>query len=96
MENQRTNQVFRSHSPTLGLTSAPFLFIKVMRCHITFWRAQGITISVFIGDGLGSADKVQSSIHSLVVKKPLTKSGFVINTQKSFGSHTERANMARR
>ena len=66
-----------------GLTSAPFLFTKVMRCLVTFWRAQGIKISVFIDDGLGSADKVQSNIHSLVVKKSLTEAGFVINTQKS-------------
>ena len=65
-----------------GLTSAPFLFTKVMRCLVTFWRAQGIKISVFIDDGLGSAGKVQSNIHSLVVKKSLTEAGFVINTQK--------------
>ena len=66
-----------------GVTSAPFLFTKVMRCLVTFWRAQGIKISVFIDDGLGSADKVQSIIHFLVVKKLLTEAGFVINTQKS-------------
>ena len=66
-----------------GLTSTPFLFTKVMRCLVTFWRAQEIKISVFIDDGLGSADKVQSNIHSLVVKKSLTEAGFVINTQKS-------------
>ena len=66
-----------------GLTSVPFLFTKVMRCLVTFWGAQGIKISVFIDDGLGSADKVQSSIHSFVVKKSLTELGFVINTQKS-------------
>ena len=66
-----------------GLASAPFLFTKVMRCLVTLLRAQGIKISVFIDDGLGSADKVQSNIHSLVVKKSLTEAGFVINTQKS-------------
>ena len=66
-----------------GLTSAPFVFTKVMRCLVTFWRAQGIKISVFIDDGLGLADKVQSNIHSVVVKKPLTEAGFVVNTQKS-------------
>ena len=54
-----------------------------MRCLVTFWRAQGIKISVFIDDGLRSADKVQSNIHSLVVKKSLTEAGLVINTQKS-------------
>ena len=54
-----------------------------MRCLLTFWRAQGIKISVFIDDELGSADKVQSNIHSLVVKKSLTEAGFVINSQKS-------------
>ena len=66
-----------------GLTSAPFVFTKVMRCLVTFWRAQGIKISVFIDDGLGSADKVQSNIYSVVVKKPQTEAGFVVNTQKS-------------
>ena len=38
---------------------------------------------VFIDDGLGSSDTVQSNIHSLVVQKSLTEAGFVINTQKS-------------
>ena len=66
-----------------GLTSAPFLFTKLMRCLVTFWRAQGIKISVFIDDGLRSADQMQSNIHSLVVKKSLTEACFVINIQKS-------------
>ena len=83
MENQRANQVFVFTVLPFGFTSAPFLLTKVMRCLVTFWRAQGIKISVFIDDGLGSADKVQSNIHSLVVKKSLTEAGFVINTQKS-------------
>ena len=69
---------------TFGPTSAPSLFTKVMRCLVTFWRAQGIKISGFIDDGLGLADKVQSNIHhTFVVKKSLTEAGFVINTQKS-------------
>ena len=54
-----------------------------MRYLVTFPRAQGIKISVFIDNGLGSADKVQSNIHSFVVNKSLTEAGFVINTQKS-------------
>ena len=66
-----------------GLASAPFVFTKVMRCLVTFLRSQGIKISVFIDDGLGSADKVQPNIHSLVVKKSLTEAVFLINTQKS-------------
>ena len=47
----------------IGLTSAPFLFTTVMRSLVTFWTAQGIKISVFNDDEVGSADKVQSNIH---------------------------------
>ena len=54
-----------------------------MRCLVAFWRAQGIKISVFIDDGLGSADKVQSNIHSFFVIKSLTEAGLITNTQKS-------------
>ena len=80
---KRQTRYFAFKVLPIGLTLAPFLFNKIMRCLVAFWRAQGIKISVFIDDGLGSADKVQSNIHSLVVRKSLTEAGFVINTQKS-------------
>ena len=80
---KRQTRYFAFKVLPIGLTLAPFLFNKIMRCLVAFWRDQGIKISVFIDDGLGSADKVQPIIHSLVVKKSLTEAGFVINTQKS-------------
>ena len=58
-----------------GLTSAPFLFTKVMRCLVTFWRAQGIKISV----------SWSGTIHHTFSRyqKSLTEADFIINTQKS-------------
>ena len=80
---KRQTRYFAFKVLPIGLTLAPFLFNKIMRCLVAFWRAQGIKISVFIDDGLGSADKVQSNIHSVVVKKSLTEAGLITNTQKS-------------
>ena len=38
----------------VGLCSAPFIFTKVMRSLVKFWRREGIKICVYIDDGLGA------------------------------------------
>ena len=39
----------------LELTSAPFIFTKVMRCLLKHWRINAIRIAYFLDDGLGVA-----------------------------------------
>ena len=67
-----------------GLTSAPFIFTKVMRVLIKFWRENLIMIAIFIDDGLGTnKDYEKTKKDSSFVKKSLKSSGFLENIEKS-------------
>ena len=62
-----------------GLSSAPYLFTKLLRPVITSWRCKGIPMVIFLDDGLGGgASKMKAKINSLTVH-----AGFVINEEKS-------------
>ena len=46
-----------------GLSSAPYLFTKLLRPVITSWRCKGIPMVIFLDDGLGgSANKMRANI----------------------------------
>ena len=67
-----------------GLSSAPYLFTKLLRPVITSWRCKGIPMVTFLDDGLGGgASKMKAKINSLTVHADLLKFGFVINEEKS-------------
>ena len=67
-----------------GLSSAPYLFTKLLRPVITSWRCKGIPMVIFRDDGLGGgASKMKAKINSLTVHADLLKFGFVINEDKS-------------
>ena len=36
-----------------GLSSAPYLFTKLLRPILTSWRSNGIPMAIFLDDGLG-------------------------------------------
>ncbi len=67
-----------------GLSSAPYIFTKVVRPLVKKWRSQGINIVVYLDDGLGYAESLaEAKYHSHVVKSDLINAGFVPNVQKS-------------
>lgn len=67
-----------------GLSSAPYLFTKLLRPVITSWRCKGIPMVLFLDDGLGGgASEMKAKINSLTVHADLLKFGFVINEGKS-------------
>lgn len=67
-----------------GLTSAPFIFTKIMRCLIKYWRTNGIKIACFLDDGLGVSDSYEKTLkNSKFVKNSLKKAGFIVNKEKS-------------
>ena len=73
-----------------GLTSAPFVFTKIVRCLVKFWRGQGIKICVYIDDGLGVENSsVLARKHSKIVERSLLKSGFLANKTKSIWEPTQ-------
>ena len=53
-----------------GLTSAPFIFTKVMRCLVKHWRINAIRIACFLDDGLGVASSYKMALfHPKFVNK---------------------------
>jgi hypothetical protein len=67
-----------------GLTSAPYIFTKIVRVLVKFWRKSGVKLCCFIDDGLGaSADLETAKTQSDLVRTSLRDSGFVANDQKS-------------
>ena len=56
-----------------GLTSAPFIFTKIVRVLVKFWRGQGVRICVFIEDGLGTTEKYSiGRMDGTLVKRNMT------------------------
>ena len=67
-----------------GLSTAPFLFTKLIRVLIKHWRSPAIRIFAFIDDIFGGGRSFNDAVAiSNFVKSQLEESGFVINTEKS-------------
>lgn len=67
-----------------GLTSAPFVFTKVLRPLVKFWRYNGVKIVLYLDDGCGTCQTLNGAKeHSNLVKTSLKNAGFVINSSKS-------------
>lgn len=67
-----------------GISSAPYLFTKLLKPLVKKWRSEGKSIVVFLDDGLGAAlNYIKAKISSLSVHADLLKSGFVPNEEKS-------------
>ena len=66
-----------------GLSSAPFVFTKVVRPLVKHWRSHAVKIACFLDDGLGIACTYQDALScSNFVKATLINSGFVPNVTK--------------
>ena len=66
-----------------GLATASFVFTKVAKVLVDYWRGRDIRIFSFIDDFLGDASTYhQTAIISAKVKMDLELSGFVANVKK--------------
>ncbi len=75
---------FKFTALPFGLSSAPFIFTKVVRPLVKKWRSEGKMVIVYLDDGLGFAESFeQAKVISGEVKTDLIRSGFVPNVQKS-------------
>ena len=67
-----------------GLSTAPYIFTKVCRVFVKYWRSHGIKIVIFIDDGIGAASSYgKCKIVSEFVKMSIEDSGFLSNEEKS-------------
>ena len=67
-----------------GLSSAPYVFTKILKPLEKHWRHQGICLAAFLDDGCGiEKDSQMCSIVTDAVRTDLSKAGFVTNEDKS-------------
>ena len=66
-----------------GLSGGPYIFSKVMRPLVKYWRSKATSIVVYLDDGISAAQSFSKcEEHSLVVRSDLFQSGFVPNKDK--------------
>ena len=74
-----------------GLTSAPYVFTKVVRQLVKYWRGRGNLILMYLDDGIGGDMSVERSrILSDSVRQDLASSGFTANDDKSVWEPTQK------
>ena len=66
-----------------GLSAACYLFTKLLRPVVRYWRARGLRIVVYLDDGIGMAQKEKAPAASELVRQTLKLAGFVTHKQKS-------------
>ena len=83
---QSKTRYFRFCALPFGLSTAPFVFTKLLKALIKSWRSQGIPIVVFLDDGLGGGPTQRQaktqSLTVLSVHADLLKCGFLVNEDK--------------
>ena len=68
-----------------GLSTGPYIFTKVTRPLVRYWRLQAFRIAVYLDNGLGVCPTFTDCCsQSMSVKSDLFHAGFVVNTKKSF------------
>ena len=67
-----------------GLSSAPYVFTKILKPLEKHWKHQGICVAAFLDDGCGiEKDSQMCSIATDAVRTDLSKAGFVTKEDKS-------------
>ena len=66
-----------------GLSVGPYIFSKVIRLLVRYWRSKALSIVVYLDDGISAAQSFSKcEEHSLLVRSDLFKYGFVLNNCK--------------
>ncbi len=70
--------------PPFGLSTACYIFTKLLRPLVRYWRARGLRILVYLDDGLCmTAGSLKASEASELVCATLVRAGFVAHPTKS-------------
>ena len=73
-----------------GLSTSPYIFIKVIRPLVKHWRSKAIRIVVYLDDRLGASSTFDAATKQpLSVRADLVASGFVPNCDKCQWSPTQ-------
>ena len=66
-----------------GLTFAPFVFTKLMREIVRYWRTLTFLVIIYLNDGWCRHDKNSCQNFSKSIRKYLVSAGFIVNDEKS-------------
>ena len=67
-----------------GLNSACYVFTKLTRPLVKYWRAQRLNVFIYIDDGLAVIEKYEQALNvSVQVQLDIERAGFVVNEKKS-------------
>ena len=67
-----------------GLSTACYLFTKLMRPLVRYWRGRGLKAIVYLDDGIiALKGEEKAKVESSKVKQDLEKAGFIVNVEKS-------------
>ena len=67
-----------------GLSTACYVFTKLLRPLVRRWRALGLKAIVYIDDGICASDSaVECSKHRDIILSDLDNAGFILNSEKS-------------
>jgi hypothetical protein len=66
-----------------GLTFAPFVFTKLMREIVRYWRTLTFLVIIYLNDGWCRHDKNSCQKFSKSIRKDLVSAGFIVNDEKS-------------
>ena len=73
-----------------GISTAGYIFSKVMRQVVKFWRSKGIRIVMYLDDGFGGGSNLQEAeLVSEVVQSDLKRLGFLIAVEKCHWQPTQ-------
>ena len=74
-----------------GISSASYIFTKLIRPLVRYWWSKGLRILVYLDDGLCATAGVQGALEaSQLVQDTLSKAGFVTHPTKSIWTPTQR------
>ena len=74
----------------VGLATAPYVFTKIQKALLKFWRSQGIRIFTYVDDGIGGhSSALEAKSCSNRVKSDVEKSGFLWHPDKSIWEPTQ-------
>ena len=73
-----------------GLSTAPYIFTKILRVLVRYWRSRGIRCLLFYDDGAGThtSDEICRQ-QAQLVKSSLCQAGFAVSEQKSVWQPTQ-------
>ena len=67
-----------------GLSTACYVFTKLLRPLVKRWRSKGLRCIVYVDDGIcASSDRQQCVVDTQQIVNDITLAGFIINTEKS-------------